>query len=214
MKLLAVNVSLPRLIKLNGREITTGIYKEAVAGLVRVRRHNLDGDAQADLRVHGGEYKAVYAYPSEHYLYWERALNRSGFTPGTFGENLTTSGLLEEAVCVGDILRIGSAVLQVTHPRMPCFKLAHKFARPEIIKEFLLSGRSGFYLRVVEEGELAAGDEIEFVQRDPNGVSVRGLLGLTDLGEINPELAARAFKVQALPPNWRDDVAALLNGQP
>jgi MOSC domain-containing protein YiiM len=210
MQILSVNVSQPRAIQVGGREVLTGIYKEPVAGRVRVRRHQLEGDAQADLRVHGGEHKAVYAYPFEHYAHWERELGRSGFAPGMFGENLTTAGLLETELFVGDVLRIGSAVLQVTQPRMPCAKLGHKFARPQFIKEFLVSGRSGFYLRVVEEGELAAGDAVEFVRRDPNGVTVRALLGLTDLNEINPALAARAVQVEALPPNWRDDVAALL----
>lgn len=188
----------------------TGIYKEPASGRVRVRRHNLEGDAQADLRVHGGEHKAVYAYPLEHYAHWERELGRSGLAPGAFGENLTTSDLLETEVCIGDVLRAGTAVLQVTQPRTPCAKLAHKFARPQFIKEFLLSGRSGFYLRVVEEGELGAGDTVEFVRRDPNGVSVRALLGLTDLHETNPDLAARAMKVDALPTNWREDIIALL----
>jgi MOSC domain-containing protein YiiM len=210
MKILSVNVAHPRPIKLGGREVMTGIYKEPVAGRVRVRAHSLEGDAQADLRVHGGEHKAVYAYPFEHYATWERDLGRRGFSPGIFGENLTISGLVEDAVCIGDVLRIGSAALQVTHPRTPCFKLAHKFARPQFIKEFLHSGRSGFYLRLVEEGELGAGDSIEFIRRDPQGVTVRALLGLTDLKEINPALAARALLADGLPPNWRDDVAALV----
>jgi len=209
MKVLSVNVSHPRAIRIGGRDVLTGIYKQPVAGRVGVRQHNLDGDAQADLRVHGGEYKAVYAYPFEHYAFWERELGRS-FTPGMFGENLTVGEATEETVCIGDTLRIGTAVLQITHPRMPCFKLANKFARPQFIKEFLLSGRSGYYLRVVEEGELGAGDKIEFVRRDPQGVTVRGLLGLTDLNEANPELAKRAMLAAGLPPSWRDDVAALL----
>lgn len=210
MKVISVNVSLPRPIQLRGGEVLTGIYKEPASGRVRVRRHNLDGDAQADLRVHGGEHKAVYAYPLEHYAHWERELGRTGLTPGAFGENLTTNGLLETEVCIGDVLRIGTTVLQVTHPRVPCAKLAHKFARPQLIREFLHSGRSGFYLRVVEEGELGACDEVEFVRRDPHQVTVRELLGLTDLNEIDLTLAARAVQVEALPPSWRKDVAALL----
>src|SRR4029450_5842021 len=131
--------------------------------------------------------------PFEHYAFWERELGRGGFTPGTFGENLTVSGATEEMVCIGDALRIGTAVLQVTHPRMPCFKLAHKFGRPQFIKEFLVSGRSGYYLRIVEEGGLWAGGAIEVIHRDPQRVTVRGLLGLTDLKEINPALAERAL---------------------
>jgi MOSC domain-containing protein YiiM len=127
-----------------------------------------------------------------------------------FGENLTLSGATEELVCIGDVLRIGTTVLQVTHPRMPCFKLAHKFGRPQFIKEFLLSGRSGYYLRIVEEGELGVGDAIEFIRRDPQRVTVRALLGITDLKEINPDLAKRALLAEGLPPSWREDVAALL----
>lgn len=211
MKLLSINVAQPRAIQVGTREVMTGIYKEPIAGRVRVRRHNLEGDAQADLSVHGGEYKAVYAYPFEHYAQWERDLGRSDFKPGMFGENLTISGATEDLVCIGDVLRIGTTVLQVTHPRMPCFKLAHKFGRPQFIKEFLLSGRSGFYMRIVEEGELGAGDAMEFIRRDPQRVTVRALLGLTDLKEINPDLAKRALVAEGLPPNWRDDVAAFLS---
>lgn len=210
MKILSVNVSQPRPIKIGDREVMTGIFKEPRSGRVPVRRHQLEGDSQADTRVHGGEYKAVYAYPFEHYGYWEQRLGRSGFAPGMFGENLTTTGLLEDVICIGDILQVGSAVLQVTHPRMPCAKLAAKFQRPQIIKEFLTSGRSGFYLRVAQEGDLAGGDEIKLVSRDPNEVTVRALLGLTDLNESPPGLAGRAMKLDALPPSWRDDVAALL----
>jgi MOSC domain-containing protein YiiM len=211
MKILSVNVAQPRPIRIGKKDVMTGIFKEPVAGRVRVRRHSLEGDAQADLSVHGGEYKAVYVYPFEHYSYWENTLSRKGFAPGIFGENLTTLGVLEDAVCVGDIFRIGSAGLQVTHPRMPCAKLAQKFERPEIIKEFLFSGRSGFYFRVIEEGDLGAGDEATLIHRDPAGVTIRALLGMTDLGESNPELAARAVNLDALPPNWRCDVTALLH---
>jgi MOSC domain-containing protein YiiM len=210
MRVISVNVSQTRPINLGGHEIMTGIFKRPVQGRIAVRRSNLDGDAQADLTVHGGEYKAVYAYPEEHYPYWEQALHRRGLAPGMFGENLTTSGLLEKEVCVGDTYRIGSAVLQVTQPRTPCAKLAHKFARPQLLKEFLLSGKSGFYFRVVQEGDLAAGDEVILLQRDPCQVTVRNVLGLTDLKEFDPELASRALKVQALAPEWREELAALV----
>ena len=208
MRIVSVNIAQPRPVLINGREVMTGIYKKPAPGRVRVRQHSLEGDGQADLKVHGGPYKAVYAYPFEHYAYWRESLGRE-LSPGIFGENLTTTGLIEEQVCIGDVLRIGCATLQVTHPRLPCFKLAHKLGRPQIIKEFLASGHSGFYLRVVEEGDLGAGDEVQMVRRDPNGVSIRGLLGITDLNEVNPDLARRAMNVDALPPNWRDDVAAV-----
>jgi MOSC domain-containing protein YiiM len=211
MKVLFVNIGQLRPITLGGRKVMTGIYKEPASGPLRVCRHSLDGDVQADLKVHGGEFKAVYAYPFEHYSFWEQKLGQDGFAPGTFGENLTTSGVTEETICCGDVLRIGSTILQVTHPRTPCTKLAFKFDRPQIIKEFLFSGRSGFYLRVIQEGQLSAGDSIEIIQQDPNQVTVRELLGLTDLNEGNPELANRALRIDALPQNWRDDVTAFLN---
>jgi MOSC domain-containing protein YiiM len=188
----------------------TGIFKTPVQGRIAVRRHNLDGDAQADLTVHGGEHKAVYAYAEEHYSYWEQALQRRGLAPGMFGENLTTCGLLESTVCVGDIYRIGSAVLQVTQPRTPCAKLAKKFARPQFPKEFLLSGKSGFYFRVVQEGDLATGDEVILLQRDPHQVTVRNVLGLTDLKGFDRELATRALEVEALAPEWREELAVLI----
>jgi MOSC domain-containing protein YiiM len=212
MKVLSVNVAQPRPITLAGQEVLTGIFKEPVAGPVTVRGHNLAGDAQADLQVHGGEYKAVYAYPFEHYPYWESVLSRAGLAPGAFGENLTIVGLLEDRACIGDVYRIGSALLQVTQPRIPCGKLGYKFARPQLLKEFLQSGRSGFYLRIIEEGELAAGDEITPVRPDPQHVTVRALLGLAYLNEISPALAAKALQIEALPPLWREEIAEFLRG--
>jgi MOSC domain-containing protein YiiM len=214
MRVVSVNVSLPRPITLQGRKVFTGIYKEPVPGRIAVRRHNLDGDAQADLSVHGGEHKAVYAYPLEHYSHWESVLKRPDLPPGTFGENLTTTGLPEDTVCIGDLYRIGSTLLQVTQPRLPCAKLAYKFARPQFTKEFLTSGRSGFYLRVVEEGELEAGDEPVLLERERQQVTVRALLGLVRLREFDRELAARALRIEALSPGWREDVAALLESDP
>jgi MOSC domain-containing protein YiiM len=210
MKVHSVNVSGLREIKVGGRAVLTGIYKEPSTQRVRVNRLSLEGDRQADLRVHGGEFKAVYAYPLEHYAYWEEGLNSEKMPPGMFGENLTTTGMLEDQVCIGDIYRIGSAELQVTQPRTPCFKLAHKFQRPAIIKEFLQSGRSGFYLRVIQEGEVEAGDMAELIYADPRKVTVRALLGLTDLNEYHFEVARRVLEIDALPPNWREEVAALV----
>jgi MOSC domain-containing protein YiiM len=210
LKVVSVNVGQPRPILLRGRVVLTGIYKVPVPGRIPVRRHNLDGDAQADLRVHGGEFKAVYAYPFEHYAYWEAVLERPIQTPGMFGENLTVTGLLEDAVFVGDVFRVGSAMLQVTQPRIPCSKLAAKFKRPQFIKEFLRSGRSGFYLRVLEEGEVETNNSIERIRRDANHVTVRQLLGLTDLGEVDKEVATRALGIDSLPSNSRESIAKLL----
>ena len=161
-RVVSCNVSLPVMIETGGRQVPTGIFKKPVIGRVKVDRLNLEGDRQADLTVHGGVYKAVYAYPSEHYAWWREQLPAMELPWGMVGENLTTAGLSEEELRIGDRLRIGTAVLQVTQPRMPCFKLAAKFGRADMVKRFWESGRSGFYLSVVTEGELGAGDPIEF----------------------------------------------------
>jgi len=161
MRVLSVNVGVPREVTWHGRVVRTAIFKEPVSGRVAVRRLNLEGDAQADLTVHGGAAKAVYAYASEHYPAWREELGRPDLPWGAFGENLTLEGLVEEDVAIGDRLRIGTAELVVTQPRLPCFKLALRFERQDIGKLFMASGRSGFYLAVVREGALAAGDPVE-----------------------------------------------------
>ncbi len=171
-KLISVNVGVPRTIHRNGEEVTTGIFKEPVDGRVLLRRLNLDGDRQADLSVHGGVNKAVYAYPSEHYAYWRKQLPDVELPWGMFGENLTTEGLREEETHIGDRFRIGSALLIVTQPRLPCFKLGLKFGRDDMPKRFLASQRTGFYLAVVEEGEIGAGDAIELEHRQEKNASV------------------------------------------
>jgi MOSC domain-containing protein YiiM len=163
MKVISVNVGLPRTVAWKGQVVTTGIFKAPVDGRVPVRTLNLDGDRQADLSVHGGPNKAIYAYPSEHYDFWRSELPGMELPWGMFGENFTTEGLLEQAVNIGDQFRLGSAVAMVTQPRVPCYKLAAKFGREDIIKRFLASGRSGFYLKVVQEGEVGAGDRIELM---------------------------------------------------
>lgn len=160
-RVLSCNVGEPTEVRAGNRTVLTGIFKRPVTGRVRVLRFNLEGDRQADLTVHGGPYKAVYAYPSEHYPWWREQLPDTDMEPGMFGENLTTEGVLETDVPIGQQLRAGTALLQVTQPRMPCFKLALKFNRSDIIKRFWKSGRSGFYLSVIEEGEVEAGDAIE-----------------------------------------------------
>jgi MOSC domain-containing protein YiiM len=162
----------------NGGNVLTAIFKSPVDGPVQVRRLNLDGDRQADLTVHGGFHKAVYGYPSEHYLYWREELPDTGMSWGMFGENLTTEGLLEKDVHIGDRFRIGSALLEVTQPRMPCYKLALKFQRADMIKRFWKSGRSGFYFSVVEEGELQAGDSLELERPGDPAVSITEVLAL------------------------------------
>lgn len=172
MKLISVNVGLPREVQWKGRTVLTGIFKEPVSGRIAVRKLNLDGDGQADLSVHGGPEKAVYVYPVEHYAYWRKELPDMEFSWGMFGENLTTEGLLEEAIHIGDRFRIGSAEVIVTQPRMPCYKLGIRFGRNDIIKRFLVSGRPGFYLGVLREGEVGAGDTIELISRDKKQVTV------------------------------------------
>ncbi len=156
MKVISVNVGLPRNVPYRGRSISTGIFKEPVEGRVKVQRLNVEGDRQADLSVHGGIEKAVYAYPSEHYEFWKGELPEMDLPWGMFGENLTTEGLLEDKVNIGDKLKVGTALFIVTQPRMPCYKLGIKFGRNDIIKRFLKSGRTGFYFSVLDEGEVSA----------------------------------------------------------
>lgn len=164
MRVVSVNVSQARAVPWKGGVVSTGIYKEPVAGRVRIRRLGLEGDVQADLKAHGGPRKAVYGYASEHYPTWRQEWPGREWPWGTFGENVTTEGLREEGVRVGDRYRMGSATLEVTRPRFPCYKLGIKFGREDIIPRFLRSGRSGFYFAVIEEGEVAAGDPIELVR--------------------------------------------------
>jgi len=172
MKVLSVNVGLPRLVEYRGEPVATGIFKEPVVGRIRVNELNLEGDRQADLRVHGGYYKAVYVYPSEHYEFWKREFPEMELPFGIFGENLTTTGLLEKDVFAGDRLGIGTAEFIVTQPRQPCFKLGIRFGRVDIIKRFAKSGRSGFYLSIEKTGELEAGNTVEILDRGQSEVSI------------------------------------------
>ena len=203
MKLVSVNVGRPRLVMSKGEAVSTGIFKKPVEGRVVLRTLNLDGDRQADLNVHGGPTKAAYAYPSEHYDYWRAELPEMNLPWGMFGENLTTMGLLEDSVHIGDQFRIGSAQVMVTEPRMPCFKLGIKFGRSDIIKRFMASGRTGFYFAVVQEGEVGAGDAIVLTGRDAHRVTVADVTGLYAQRESDPELLRRAVRVAALPEKWR-----------
>jgi MOSC domain-containing protein YiiM len=171
MKLLSVQAGRARTVEHRGRAVRTGIFKEPVLFRVRVRKHNVEGDQQADLRVHGGPDKAVYAYDLSGYAHWRAALGRE-LPYGQFGENLTVDGMPETAVRIGDVYRVGGALLQVSEPRSPCYKLAMKMELPQFPRAFLASGRTGFYLRVLEEGEIGAGDAIELVSRDPDAPTV------------------------------------------
>ena len=204
MKILSVNVGLPREVQWHGRTIRTSIFKSPVAGRVPVRKLNLDGDQQSDLKVHGGVDKAVYVYPSEHYAFWRDELPNIDLPWGAFGENFTTEGPLDDkAVHIGDRFRIGSAQFVVTQPRMPCFKLGIRFSRPEIIKRFLHSGRNGFYFSVANEGEVAAGDTIELVASDENGVTVADIVELYTADAANQDFLHRVSDLAALPESWR-----------
>jgi MOSC domain-containing protein YiiM len=203
MHIISVNVGLPREVRWKGRRVSTGIFKQPVAGRVAVRRLNLDGDRQADLTVHGGEKKAVYAYPAEHYDYWRQELPGVELPWGTFGENLTTWRLLEDAVNVGDRFRVEAALLQATQPRLPCYKLGVKFGREDMVRRFLASGRYGWYFAVVEEGEVGAGDTIERVHRDPHDITVADIARLYLHERDNIAMMQRAIEHQGLPDGWR-----------
>ncbi|MFZ3266934.1 MAG: MOSC domain-containing protein [Terriglobales bacterium] len=212
MKIVSVNVGLPRLLSWQGQTFQTGIFKKPVSGRVMLRRTNLDGDRQADLSVHGGPDKAVYAYPSEHYQHWSARLpGHDVITWGAFGENFTTEGLLETELSVGDRYGVGSAVVMVKTPRLPCYKLAAKFDPDEIIEEFLHSGYCGFYFSVLEEGEVGAGDEFQFLGGETPTLTVleafRGYLP----NSADIELLQRGTQVRALPESWRGRFQAKLN---
>jgi MOSC domain-containing protein YiiM len=210
--LLSLNVGLPRDIVYKGASINTGIFKLPVAGRTRLRTLNLDGDRQADLTVHGGPDKAVYGYPIEHYEFWRKELPDAELTPGVFGENFTCTGLLEEELHIGDRFRVGSAVVVVRQPRMPCYKLAAKFQRDDLIERFLRSGRSGFYFSVEEEGEVAEGDAFELLFRATDGITIAEMNLLFFKEKYNQRLLQKAAATSALPQSWREYFAPRLKG--
>jgi len=203
MRVVSVNVGLPRSVSWRRREVTTGIFKEPVEGRVPLHRLNLDGDRQADLAVHGGAAKAVYAYPLEHYAFWREQLGAE-LTFGAFGENLTVEGLpLEEEIAVGDRFRIGTAELVVTQPRVPCYKLGLRFGRADIPKRFLASRRSGYYLAVEAEGEVGAEDRVETLARHPARISVAEITRVYASDRDDVATIERLVALDALPEDWR-----------
>jgi MOSC domain-containing protein YiiM len=207
MKVVSVNTGLPRDVTWRGRIVTTGTFKEAVYGRVSLGKLNLDGDGQADLSVHGGQYKAVYCYPLVHYDYWKRELPDRELPMGIFGENFTVDGLLEESVHLGDQFSVGSAEVIVTQPRLPCYKLGIRFEADDMVKRFFASGRSGFYLAVASEGEVGAGDEMKLISRDPNGVPVSEINRLyaeKKYSDADVARVQRALRVGALPESWKE----------
>ena len=203
MRLISVNVGRPQPVPYQDGVVSTGIYKEPVTGPVWVRRLNLDGDGQADLKVHGGEHKAVYAYPLEHYAFWSRELGRDDLGYGQFGENLTVEGLLEEQMNIGDVYRIGKALLQVSQPRSPCFKLGLRMGDEGFVARFSAENRTGFYLCVIEEGRITAGDAIERVEQAKDSISVRDAFRLRHGAGGTRAEYERASRVKALTPSWR-----------
>lgn len=217
MKLVSVNVGLPRLLAWAGATFKTGIFKHSVQGRIMLRSTNLDGDRQADLSVHGGPNKAVYGYPSEHYAAWSAELPELlnlARTWGAFGENFTTEGLLETEVSVGDRYHVGSAVVRVTTPRLPCYKLAAKFQRDDMIERFVLSGRCGFYFAVVEEGEVGVGDKFEFLEREDPTLTIAEVNSLYTAKSPDRESLQRSIAVKLLPESWRDRFRARLAEPP
>jgi MOSC domain-containing protein YiiM len=203
MQLRSINVALPTTVEHDGRSFTTGIFKKPVCGPVALRRHNLEGDGQGDRTVHGGEFKAVYAYPFEHYATWARELDRDDLEPGQFGENLTVEGMLEHEVHIGDVFRIGSAVVEVSQPRLPCATLAMKMNSRTFPKQFLASGRLGFYLRVVDEGTLSAGDSIERLHIGDEHLKITDLWRAYHVDKDDLDTARRALRLPTLQSEWR-----------
>ncbi|HKW39295.1 MAG TPA: MOSC domain-containing protein [Burkholderiales bacterium] len=201
---MSISVGLPREVRWHGKPVLTSIFKAPVKGPVKAERLNLEGDRQSDLKVHGGADKAVYVYPAEHYAFWRAELPGVELPQGAFGENFTSEGLLEDGVHIGDRFRIGTAEFAVTQPRMPCYKLAIRFGRPDIVKRFLRSGRTGFYLAVTRVGEVAAGDAVAPIAREKAAVSVAEIVALYAADDANQELLRRASALPALPEGWRD----------
>lgn len=207
MKILSINCGLPRAVEWHGQSVTTSIYKEPVEGRLALRTLNLDGDRQSDLTVHGGEYKAVYCYPVEHYEYWREKLPGRELPLGVFGENFTTEGGLDEdSVYIGDRFAIGSAEVVVTQPRLPCYKLGIRFGTDEMVKWFLASRRTGFYVAVTREGEVGAGDEMVLLTRESESIPVSAITRLYIAKQYSDEdrrLVERVRELSALPDSWK-----------
>jgi len=199
VKLVSVNLGRPRLVLWRGETVSTGIFKEPILGRAMLRTLNLDGDRQADLTVHGGRDKAVYAYPAEHYPLWRAELPEMNLPYGIFGENFTTKGLDESTINIGDEFRVGAAKVVVVQPRMPCYKLGLRFGRADIIKRFHQSRRTGFYLRVIEEGEVGAGDTLELVKRGEGEVTIADINRLYFWDKDDLTTLRRAVQLEFLP---------------
>ena len=207
MKLISLNVGLPRDVTWHGRNVTTAIFKRPVEGRVALTRFNLDGDRQADLSVHGGEFKAVYCYPFEHYDYWKKELPGRELPMAAFGENFTTTGMSEDSVHLGDQFSVGSARVVVSQPRLPCYKLGVRFQSDDMVRRFLASGRTGFYVAVMTEGEVGAGDEITVISRNAMAIPVSEITRLYVAKAYSADDVAsvrRVLQVEAVPDSWKD----------
>lgn len=203
MKLHSINVARPQTITFRNQVVTTGIFKSPVTGPVFLHTNNLDGDQQADLTVHGGRNKAVYAYPYEHYATWQQELGRDDFTLGQFGENFTVTGLLEDMVHLGDVFQIGEAIVEVTQPRIPCYKLGARMGSHLFPKLFLRRGRTGFYMRVVQEGLVSPGATIQLIYSPPNGLTVHELWHMVYVAPAEAREIHQAWQLDSLGPEWR-----------
>jgi ferredoxin-NADP reductase/MOSC domain-containing protein YiiM len=212
-RLLAVNVGLPRDVEWEGRTVHTAVWKSPVSGRVRVRRLNLDGDGQGDLAGHGGEQRAVFVYQTDSYRHWEKELGRTDLLPGHFGENFTVEGLPDDQTCIGDRFRIGTAVFEVTQPRVTCYRVGIRTNEKRMPALLTASGRPGFYLRVLEEGEVGVGDSIVKVAGGPEHMTVKDINALLYLPGHPRELLERALRIPALSPGWRSSFEALLAGE-
>jgi MOSC domain-containing protein YiiM len=206
MKIVSLNIGLPREVEWHGHSVSTGIFKSPTPDRIRLRKLNLDGDRQADLTVHGGEHKAVYCYPVEHYAFWKKKLPGQELPPAAFGENFTTEGMLEEDIFLGDRFAINDAEVVVTQPRLPCYKLGVRFQSDDMVKKFLASRRIGFYVAVTREGEVAAGDEIVPVARNVSVVSIADFLRLFLAKQFTKTDAAaihQLFELPSVPNDWK-----------
>ena len=212
MQLISVNIGLPRAVIWHGRPVVTGIFKHPVEARVALRKLNLDGDRQADLTVHGGEHKAVYCYPLAHYEYWRKELPGCKLPMGVFGENFTidsrvSADALEDSIHIGDRFSVGSAEVVVTQPRLPCYKLGVRFQMDDMVKRFLASSRTGFYLAVIREGEVGVGDEMKALARDANAVAISAITRLyvaKRYSDDDTSSVKRALQVAALPESWKE----------
>jgi MOSC domain-containing protein YiiM len=211
VKVVSLNTGRPRELQVNGETVRTSIWKQPRAGRLQVTTLNIDGDAQSDLSVHGGPFKAVYCYPAEHYTYWRQQLPDADLPWGVFGENLTTEGVLEDRISIGDRFRVGTAEFRITQPRQPCFKLALRFGREDIVRRFIEAGRSGFYVSVEREGALASGDPIELLDREADSMTIKEINALRyDARDQQRELQ-KAAGLSGLAPGWRDHFRRRMN---